>query len=413
MVWWDTARNPIATPQHQGEGHVRFRWGGVVQVGCYVSPNRTVAEDEDCMDTRLDLRILNRGGASTYVRPAGESVVDTSFASPAALKRLTAWGVEEKIELLSDHIPILMRHRAPGPDRRRREEVRRGGIDSARRWQLQRMDGDAVHAADWSPGPAGDVDAQVSVLKRAMTEACDIAMPRATKKPPRSVYWCSVELTTLRESANRARRRYTRARRGRAATSEEESALRRVCRCTNKSLRRAIKKARSSEWKTLLETLHREPWGRPYRVVLGRVRRWAPPLTESMEPAFAKRAFNALFPASPGMVMTAEEVPTTRCEVGWTDDRGVTSEEMSQAIREIGARSKAPGRDGIPGRAWVLESSRDPLHTVRPGVQVSGVLQEGQGGATAGGGQVPVVSGGVQADLPVGRGWEALREGGS
>ncbi|XP_076301994.1 uncharacterized protein LOC143220151 [Lasioglossum baleicum] len=362
MVWRDTACNTIPTPLHQGVGHVRFRWGDVVVVGCYVSPNRTLAADKDCKDSvlravnqllsgpvlvlgdfnahatawgcrrtnargeaflewaaGLDLRILNRGGASTCVRPAGETVVDISFPSTAALKRLTAWGVEEKIELLIDHIPILMRYRAPGPARRRREEV--------------------------------------SVLQRAVTEACDVAMPRETKKSPTSVYLWSDELTTLRERANRTLRRYTRARRGRAATSEEESALHRECRRTNKSLRRAIKKARSSEWKALLETLHRDPWGRPYRVVLGRVRGWSPPLTGSMEPAVAKRVFIALFPATPWEQRTAEEDPTTRCDVEWTDDRGVTSEELSQAIGEMGARSKAPGLDGIPGRAWVLASS--------------------------------------------------------
>ncbi|XP_076302269.1 uncharacterized protein LOC143220520, partial [Lasioglossum baleicum] len=227
----DTARNPIATLLHRGDGHVGVLWGDVVVVGCFVSPNRTLAEDEDCLDgvrravnqhlsgsvlvlgyfnahatawgcrrtnargeafrewaAGLDLMILNRGGASTCMRPAGESLVDISFTSPAALKRLTAWGVEEKIELLSDHIPILNGYRAPCPARRRREEERRGGIDSARRRQLQRMDGVAVQAADWSPAPAGDVDAQVSELQRAMTEACDDAMPQETKKPPMSVY---------------------------------------------------------------------------------------------------------------------------------------------------------------------------------------------------------------------------------
>ncbi|XP_076301993.1 uncharacterized protein LOC143220148 [Lasioglossum baleicum] len=302
MIWRHTARNPIATPLHQGDGHVGVRWCDVVVVGCFVSPNRTLAEDEDCLDgvrsavnqhlsgpvpiigdfnahaiawgcrctnargeellewaAVLNLRILNRCGAITCVMPAGESVVDVALASPAALKRLTPWGVEEKIELLRDHIPILMRYRSSRQARRLREEDRRGGIDSARRLQLQRVDGDAVHAADWSPAPAGDIDAQASELQRSMTEACDDAMPRATKLPPRSVYWWCVELTTLRERANRTRRRYTRARRGRAATSEKEFALRRECRRTNKSLRRAVKEARSSEWKALLETLHRDP----------------------------------------------------------------------------------------------------------------------------------------------------------
>ncbi|XP_076302496.1 uncharacterized protein LOC143220793 [Lasioglossum baleicum] len=217
----------------------------------------------------------------------------------------------------------------------------------------------AVHVADWPSRPAGDVEAQVTDLQRAVTEACVVSMPRVPKRPRRSVYWWDERLTVHRVRANRARRRYTRARRRVGDHLEEEVALRTDYRRADKSLLRAIKRARAAQWNELLETLYRDAWGRPYRVVLGRMRRWAPPLIESMEPAFAERVFDVLFPASPGVESQSEEArrPATRCEVGWTDDLGVTTEELGWAIGRMGARSKAPGPDGVPGRVCVIAAN--------------------------------------------------------
>ncbi|XP_076302389.1 uncharacterized protein LOC143220661 [Lasioglossum baleicum] len=395
VVWMGSSRNPSAELLHRGNGHVGIRWGdrcggGMLRLAqlhtrairglpgrgekrggpslVRVSdrprrlqrPRGSVGMPEDEREETLldwaaglDLRILNRGRASTCVRPMGESVVDITFATPAALKRLFAWRVDASLVLLSDQIPILMLYCAPGPARcprgddeeddeedargsARKTRGRRGAIDPARRWQLQRMDENAllaaVHVADWPSSTAGDVEAQVAELQWAVSEACDVSMPRASKNG---------RLTVLCKRANRAHRRYTRARRRVGVTLEKEVAFRADYRRADKSLRRAIKRARAAKWNELLETLDQDPWGRPYRVVLGRMRGWATPLTESMEPAFAERVFDALIPGSPGVECQSEKAPrpATRCEVEWTDDLGVTTEELGRAIGRMGARS--------------------------------------------------------------------------
>lgn len=156
----------------------------------------------------------------------------------------------------------------------------------------------AVHVADWLPGRADDVNAQAAELQNSVAMACDIAVPRARKKPARSMYWWSDRLTALRDRANRARRQYTRATNRKNATLEEVTTLHREYSRADKSLRRAIKRSRASN--ELLETLHRDPWCRLYRAVLDRMRGWTSPLTESIEPAFARRLFVALFPISLG-----------------------------------------------------------------------------------------------------------------
>ena len=49
-------------------------------------------------------------------------------------------------------------------------------------------------------------------------------------------------------------------------------------------LQRAIKEAKRRAWGELLTSLHSDPWGLHYKMVLKKLRPWAPPTTESMVP---------------------------------------------------------------------------------------------------------------------------------
>ncbi|KOB72837.1 SARTTc1 ORF2 protein [Operophtera brumata] len=109
-------------------------------------------------------------------------------------------------------------------------------------------------------------------------------MPRARPTKRRVVYWWSEELTQLREACLRARRLYTRARRRRRALAEETDRAYEVYRGATKELQGAIAKAKSRSWSELLEGLDRDPWGRPYKTVLRKLRPWVPPLTETLDP---------------------------------------------------------------------------------------------------------------------------------
>ena len=51
-------------------------------------------------------------------------------------------------------------------------------------------------------------------------------------------------------------------------------------------LQRAIKEEKRRTWGELLASLDADPWGRPYKMVLNKLRPWAPPTTESMDPRF-------------------------------------------------------------------------------------------------------------------------------
>ncbi|EFN76958.1 hypothetical protein EAI_02978, partial [Harpegnathos saltator] len=55
----------------------------------------------------LGLLLMNRGSASTCVRPNGESVIDFTWASPSAARMFWEWAVVTGGENLSDHRYIL------------------------------------------------------------------------------------------------------------------------------------------------------------------------------------------------------------------------------------------------------------------------------------------------------------------
>ena len=146
-----TAGSPIINVIYKGQGFVVASWGGVVVVAVYISPNITMALYQEQLDkmrnsiaplmtkevlvmgdfnakstlwgskrtdhrgravedwaAELNLQLLNVGNASTCVRWQGESIVDLSWASPAANKKIRGWRVAEELETLSDHRYIFI-----------------------------------------------------------------------------------------------------------------------------------------------------------------------------------------------------------------------------------------------------------------------------------------------------------------
>ncbi|XP_053990545.1 uncharacterized protein LOC128882803 [Hylaeus volcanicus] len=194
----------------------------------------------------------------------------------------------------------------------------------------------AALAASWPDalaGPVADVDREADWLRKALTAACDAAMPRARKLP------------------SAARRGFTRTRRRRNRDPAWEAELYEVYRQATVDLQRAIRRAKVSACGELLGTLEKDPWWRPYRIVLGRMRPAAPPVTESLDPPVLERVVDTLFPVDP------EEDPRPLLPAdatNWSAGLGVTEGVLGMAVGRMVARNTAPGPDGIPGRALAL-----------------------------------------------------------
>jgi hypothetical protein len=116
-------------------------------------------------------------------------------------------------------------------------------------------------------------------------------------------------------------------------------------------LQRAIKEAKRRAWDELLATLDSDPWVRSYRLVLNKLRPWAPPTMENMDPQFPEEVVGALFA---GAVNEEEGRTNEERELRLPEEepRGTTGSwnpESAITVEKIGVR-KAPGPDRVPAR---------------------------------------------------------------
>ena len=97
-----------------------------------------------------------------------------------------------------------------------------------------------------------------------------------------------------------ARRKLQHAKRRNTRNKVAEEQLRFRYRETVISLQRGIREAKARAWSELIAMIDHDPWGRPYRLVLGKLKPSTPPLTESLDPAMLERVLTTLFPRDAG-----------------------------------------------------------------------------------------------------------------
>ena len=125
--------------------------------------------------------------------------------------------------------------------------------------------------------------------------------------------------------------------------------MRATYRAAATALRQATGEVKARAWEELVKTLDRDPLGRPYRIVLGKIRAAAPPLTEVMEPGLLHGLLDALFPSGPG-----RSLPEEYSRGSEDSPVPVTAVELAGAAGRMAARNTAPGPDGVPGTVVVL-----------------------------------------------------------
>ncbi|XP_011332975.3 uncharacterized protein LOC105276783 [Ooceraea biroi] len=240
-------------------------------------------------------------------------------------------------------------------------ETRHRRGPSPPRWALKRLNQDALMAAvlvtAWREQQAGQYDSAEGAVRFGdeMTHICDFSMPRARNPPQRrATYWWSREIEEVRRHCILARRQYTRARRRRNGDAARTAEPYRAYSEAHRTLQLAIRRAKAQSWQELLGTLERDPWGRPYRMVLNQLRPWVLPVTSTLEPQVREGVMDALFPRRREGVVPPQP-PAEPIE--WSAEMGVSAEEMAAAVKRLRAKNKAPGPDGVPGRVLALALS--------------------------------------------------------
>ncbi|KMQ90166.1 reverse transcriptase [Lasius niger] len=374
----------------RGTNFVAVRLGNVHILSCYISPNVPIREYEvflddltECIRTlpgkilvcgdfnawshlwgsvitnrrgelvedwaaENELRLANIGSTPTCVRAQGSSVVDLTWASPALERSLCDWKVLSTMEALSDHCYVSFSIRDDSGRARR-------GDTAPTRWALNKMDPLMFRTAlEWSNSVGPSEEERTSAtsmrawLNRVMKEACDASAPRVgRRKQKRQAYWWNFTIAEKRGACHRARRAWTRSK-GRDS-SEVVNENRALYRQTKKELCSEIAKAKSTAWRELIATIDADPWGLPYKIVLNRLRRQSPTLTETLDEELVDRLLGSLFPSGGAQDLAPlAEWQEMRCEEGQLVQPGETLRYMKK--RTIA--NKAPGLDGFKATLW-------------------------------------------------------------
>ncbi|XP_046742525.1 uncharacterized protein LOC124409153 [Diprion similis] len=251
----------------------------------------------------LGLCLLNDGATPTCVRPQGCSVVDTTWASPGLAARVTGWRVLTNVENLS----CLVSRDGPGivcevTDQAQAYAPPAEGV-VGRRWNYNQFEPSKfsealeLHLA-WGPTGAEKNTAEglAKWIGQAVRDACDAAAPRVRPRPRRrAVHWWSEEIAELRKACVRARRLRSRTNPARRADSPRDDEYK----AAKKRLKDGIKAAKARAWQDLVKTVEEDPWGRPYKVVLNKLRGPSGSLTETLNPDTTERLLTSLFPQGP------------------------------------------------------------------------------------------------------------------
>lgn len=393
IIWQPDVCSGMCTLLHSGPGYVIVDYDDMIIVGCYASPNRPIVDLEAYLDAigdlltqyqsrpillagdlngkaiqwgsprtdargaliidwlaAQDLRVLNQGSISTCVRWQGESIVDITVGSPVIARRLINWRVADEIDSLSDHQYIIM-ELALTPQTIQRTNRRKQARDRFPKWGLTKLNHDLAEAAaliaEWCgiPDHVQTTEDRAVWLRTTMQRVCDTAMPRVRASTLHSVFWWSSDLAQLRRTSVACGRLFARARKRRESQNEldRKYLLRKQAR---QKYKRAILAAKARSWEDLRDTLNGDPWGRPYRIVLGKLAARLPPICELMDPVILETVLAKLFPQYPPVAVTSTAASM--------DCPPISEMEFAMASKRLRGAIKAPGPDGVPGRAWTL-----------------------------------------------------------
>lgn len=307
---------------------------------------------------RFDMRLMNEGNAPTCIRPQGTSIVDLTWVTAGLIEKVTEWKVLED-ETLSDHVCIVYKLvvNIAGPLIRNKHE------EEFPRWVWKNMDKErfeeVIQVGLWvnRERKEGPVDEWTEHMKSMVTRACDTVAKRVKVTRKRNKFWWNEQVAESRRIAIERRRKMTRVNKRGSDEEREEATVQ--YKKARKELRDEIKKAKANAWQELMETIDKDPWGKPYRIVMNRLKRATPAVTETLSKEALEDVLEELFPTirtrneeTEGMEREDEEGE----EEIRQEDLTVTELQVRKALKGKKASVTAPGPDGVTRKAWKVAS---------------------------------------------------------
>lgn len=282
----------------------------------------------------LDLVLLNTGLTPTFLKNGNTSIIDLTFVSANLASNDNKWHVSDHYTH-SDHQAIYFEVFIPGAIRKKVKPKKAV-------WNNRSFDRDSFAAMiQGKVELRGTVEEKVSQLMQFITDGCDASMTKTSNRSRHmAVYWWTEEISILRRTCLRTRRAAQRAR-GRSSYDARQQEHK----VAKRNLVRAIKGSKLNSWKKLCEEVDEDTWGRPYKIVMTKLK--GSNLTSPSSPERLLEIVESLFPRRPEtvfhniQVQDLEQVPE------------ITQEELDLACCKIGD-SKAPGPDSVPNKALKL-----------------------------------------------------------
>lgn len=88
-----------------------------------------------------------------------------------------------------------------------------------------------------------------------------------------------------------------------------------------------------------MRTIDEDPWGRPYKIVMNKLRAPARPICEALQPEVIKDIVEKLFSQGSKVQKYVQEDPSEVPEIH--------TEELIPHLKKIKSNKKAPGPDGV------------------------------------------------------------------
>lgn len=284
------------------------------------------------MAARTGLIVANEGNTPTFRRPGCEGTIpDITLVSEGIAGKILDWKVLE-IYTGSDHQYISY-----SMELKTRQGMKEK-ITNTHKWKAGKLDRNVlIEAVDERLGQVeinGDATTMVKRVMDIIRYACNKAMPKLSnlKTQRKAVYWWNDNISELRRSCLKCRRKYTRAMRRGTADSE-----RIAYKQARKKLRTAIFDSKRKMWEELRSEINENPYGLGYKIVMGKLGSRKP--TGLMTEEVMKTIVETLFPT--------HDIETRRTRIGGNEAPPFELEEIQCAAKKLKG-GKAPGPDGIP-----------------------------------------------------------------
>lgn len=131
----------------------------------------------------------------------------------------------------------------------------------------------------------------LNIITRVCEESLD-KIEAGKERKTKSNSWWNQEIKEERSKVQKLRRKIQKARK--KNLEEERQFLTFLYKKEKKRLQSLIRKEKDKVWNEMCEEIEKDPWGKPYKLVIRRAKKGSPPAT--LSPTFAEEVMQGLFP---------------------------------------------------------------------------------------------------------------------